>query len=565
MRWDGQAIGADDGALPGLERVGLVRSVRTPEFAGITFHEVTAKSALSKVPAMSRMPFRWTVNPYRGCSHACTYCLAPTTPVLMADGTHRPIGDLRAGDEIIGTESHGHYRRYVRTYVLDRWETRKRAYRVTLADGTRIVASADHRFLTERGWRHVVGGAGRRAHLALGDRVVGPGRRGLRELAGSTGGAADSARLLGQAVTGGDGLRVEALEALGGVDDLVGLVDITTGTRDFVADGVVSHNCFARPTHEYLDLDPGEDFDREVVVKVNVDDVLRAELSKRSWVHEPVALGTNTDPYQRAEGRYRLMPGIIGALAESRTPVSILTKGTLLRRDLPLLTDASSRVEVGIGVSLALLDPGLQASVEPGTPTPRARLDLIRAVRDAGLPCGVMVAPVLPWLTDSTRALTELLDAVQDAGATGVTVLPLHLKPGTREWFMTWLGREHPHLVAGYDRVYGRGTYASTAYRSWLWDRVRPMLEARGFAVPGHRGPVGVEGRFPGVEGRFRSGEPGGLGGRTPGTLPVDGVYPEGSLARGRHDAPGRGALAGMPVDGGGLDVAGAGAEQVLF
>ncbi|MGN7701172.1 Rv2578c family radical SAM protein [Cellulosimicrobium sp. 22601] len=553
MRWDGQALGADDGALPGLERAGLVRSVRTPDFAGITFHEVTAKSALSKVPAMSRMPFRWTVNPYRGCSHACSYCLAPSTPVLLADGTQRPIGELRVGDEIVGTAPHGAYRRYVRTRVLDRWTTRKRAYRVTLADGTRLVASGDHRFLTERGWRHVVGGSGRRAHLALGDVLVGPGSAAL---------AGGRVALEGRDVTGDEALRVDSLEALDGPGEETELVDITTGTRDFVAAGVVSHNCFARPTHQYLDLDAGDDFDREVVVKVNVDEVLRAELARASWGREPVALGTNTDPYQRAEGRYRLMPGIIDALAGSGTPLSVLTKGTLLRRDLPLLADAASRVEVGIGVSLALLDPTLQASVEPGTPSPRARLDLIRAVREAGLPCGVMVAPVLPWLTDSTRALTDLLDAVKDAGATGVTVLPLHLKPGTREWYLGWLAREHPQLVPGYERVYARGAYASKAYRSWLWDRVRPMLEARGFAVSGHRGPAGVEGRY-------RRGELGGLGDghRDPGP-PTDGAYPRGSLAGSPQESDRRGhdgALAGMPVDGGGLDVVGGGVEQVLF
>lgn len=552
MRWDGQAIGADDGALPGLERAGLVRSVRTPEFAGITFHEVTAKSALSKVPAISRMPFRWTVNPYRGCSHACSYCLAPGTPVLLADGTQRPIGELRVGDEILGTAPHGAYRRYVRTRVLDRWTTRRRAYRVTLADGTRLVASGDHRFLTERGWRHVVGG-GHRAHLALGDVLVGPGAAALAD---------GRPALEGLDVTGGEGLRVESLEALGGTGEETELVDITTGTRDFVAAGVVSHNCFARPTHQYLDLDVGEDFDREVVVKVNVDEVLRAELARRSWAREPVALGTNTDPYQRAEGRYRLMPGIIDALAGSGTPLSILTKGTLLRRDLPLLVDAASRVEVGLGVSLALLDPALQASVEPGTPSPRARLDLIRAIREAGLPCGVMVAPVLPWLTDSTRALTDLLDAVKDAGATGVTVLPLHLKPGTREWYMGWLAREHPQLVPGYERVYARGTYASKAYRSWLWDRVRPMLEARGFAVSGHRGPAGVGGRY-------RKGEPAGTDGHHHEGPPTDGAYPTGSLAGAPAEPGGRvghdGALAGMPVDGSGLDVVGGGVEQVLF
>ncbi|PZR52738.1 radical SAM protein [Xylanimonas oleitrophica] len=377
MRWDAQSVTADEGTLPGLdrpglERAGLLRSVRTPEFAGITFHEVTAKSALSKVPAMSKMPFRWTINPYRGCSHACTYC-------------------------------------------------------------------------------------------------------------------------------------------------------------------------FARPTHQYLDLDAGKDFDSEVVVKVNVADVLRTELAKPSWQREPVALGTNTDPYQRAEGRYRLMPGIVTALADSGTPFSILTKGTLLRRDLPLIAEAAGRVEVGLGVSIAFVDKELQQAVEPGTPAPQARLDLVRAIREAGLPCGVMVAPVLPWLTDSRDHLRRLLDAVADAGATGVTVLPLHLKPGTREWYLQWLGREHPHLLAGYERVFPRGTYAITAYRQWLWERVRPLLEERGFASSGHRARSGATGRH---HDDVRASHD-------------EGDYPSGSMVRG--------AVAGMPADGGDLRLAGGGIEQVLF
>lgn len=320
VRWNGQAINHDDGALPGLElpglrSAGLLRTVRSPEFAGVTFHEVLAKSALSKVPAASQMPFRWTINPYRGCSHACSYC-------------------------------------------------------------------------------------------------------------------------------------------------------------------------FARNTHEYLEMDAGHDFDSQVVVKVNADQVLRAELAKPSWTHEAVALGTNTDPYQRAEGRYRLMPGIISALADSGTPFSILTKGTLLRRDLPLLVRAAERVDVGLGVSLAFADSpagrALQQTVEPGTPVPRARLDLIRAIRATGLPCGVMVAPVLPWLTDSLAHLERLLDDLVDAGATGVTVLPLHLRPGAREWYLGWLERTHPHLMEGYGRVYARGSYAHKGYRDWLWDRVRPLIDERG-------------------------------------------------------------------------------------
>jgi DNA repair photolyase len=304
MRWDAQkttavaelrgGAGAEAGVLP---LAGLVRSVRTPEFAGMTFHEVLAKSALNRVPENSGMPFGWTVNPYRGCSHACVYC-------------------------------------------------------------------------------------------------------------------------------------------------------------------------FARKTHSYLDLDTGLDFDSQVVVKTNVGQVLRRELFRRSWSREHVAMGTNTDPYQRAEGRYRLMPGIIAALADSGTPFSILTKGTLLAA-------AGKEVNVGMGISLALMDPDLARTVEPGTPTPRARLELIRRLREAELPCGVMAMPILPWLTDSDEALDHLFGSLATAGATGVSAGPLHLRPGAREWYMGWLAKEHPQLVGKYRRLYGRGTYASQEYRSWLSGRIR--------------------------------------------------------------------------------------------
>lgn len=285
--------------------------MQTPEFEGITFHEVLCKSALNTVPAESRLPFRHTVNAYRGCSHACRYC-------------------------------------------------------------------------------------------------------------------------------------------------------------------------FARPTHEYLDLDAGDDFDRQVVVKLNVAAVLRRELRRRSWQREPVALGTNTDPYQRAEGRYRLMPGIIGALTEAATPFSILTKGTLLRRDLPLLRQASARVSVGIGVSLAIGDHDLQRALEPGTPSPRARLDLIRAITDAGLECSVMVAPVIPYLTDSVSHLDALLADIAAAGAVGVTAFPMHLRGSTRGWFLSWLAAEHPALVRRYRELYGRGAYVSPEYARWLADRIDPLIDRHG-------------------------------------------------------------------------------------
>jgi DNA repair photolyase len=258
------------------------------------------------------------------------------------------------------------------------------------------------------------------------------------------------------------------------------MYDITTGTGDFLANGVISHNCFARRTHEWLELDSGEDFNRQIVVKTNLVDVLRKELARPSWQREHVALGTNTDPYQRAEGRYQLMPGVIRALAGSGTPFSILTKGTLARRDLPLLVEAATQVPVGMGVSMAIWDDGLHRALEPGVPTPRARLELVRALTDAGLPCGVFLAPVLPGLTDDEESLDAALGAIAASGATGVTLIPLHLRPGAREWFLAWLTREHPELLPRYRELFRRGSYLPAEYRAELARRAAPILARHG-------------------------------------------------------------------------------------
>jgi DNA repair photolyase len=633
---------------------GWVRSVRTPEFAGITFHEVVARSVLNRPSAAGALPFSWTVNPYRGCSHACTYCLAGDTPILMADGRARPLSGLRAGDRIFGTVRHGRLRRYTVTTVLDHWSTVRPAYRVTLADGTWLIASADHRLLTDLGWRFVADvaerrwpGRHRRPHLSPGSMVVGTGafavlpkdstdyrlgylcgivrssgrpgsfrhpsggrhrvrlatlefealtrvraylaaagvatdrfldrsdrdprhevltvrardselgevrrlirwpatpseqwRRGFLAGAYDVGGhrpreygdepeavmlraevpevvaqIVAACRQLGFDATMDGVARVVVLGGLterlrylhtvdpacGGGPSLTGAVlgteavlavraveplglrlpmfDIATGTGDFIANGVVSHNCFARNSHTYLDLDAGADFDREIVVKVNTPEALAAQLRSPRWTREPVALGTNTDPYQRAEGRYRLMPGVIEAFSANATPFSVLTKGSLLARDLPLLVAAAAKVRVGLGVSIAMLDRRLSASVEPGTPTPQARLDLVRRVTDAGLACAVMVAPVLPGLTDGVDQLDALLGEVKAAGATGATVLALHLRPGAREWYRAWLAREHPDLVGHYDRIYGCGSYADRRYRAWLARRAGPLVRKHG-------------------------------------------------------------------------------------
>jgi DNA repair photolyase len=238
--------------------------------------------------------------------------------------------------------------------------------------------------------------------------------------------------------------------------------------------------CFARNTHTYLDLDAGEDFDRQIIVKINIGDVLARELRRPTWTHEPVALGTNTDPYQRAEGRYRLMPGIIAALTGSGTPFSILTKGTTARRDLPLLAVASRAVPVSMGVSIALLDEDIHAALEPGTPTPRARLELVRAIVQAGLPCQVLVAPILPMITDSDEQIDALLTEIAAAGATSATVFALHLRPGAREWFLNYLGTHHPPLLGPYAELYRKGSYVTRSYAADLARRSSVLLRKHG-------------------------------------------------------------------------------------
>jgi DNA repair photolyase len=466
MRWDAQRLDLEDpSALPGMPSIrGLLRSVQVPEFPGLTFHEVRARSALNHVPGESAMPFPWTINPYRGCSHACLYCVSGDTQILMADGSQRAIAALRVGDRIVGTAKRGGDRCYVTTEVLAHWSTRKPAHRLALWDGTEIVASGDHRFLTPRGWRHVTDDGDGRLSLTVEDELCGFGQKPPATWRGAVVGRTGELRVL----------SVEPLELS------MPMYDITTGTGDFIANGVISHNCFARRTHEWLEFDSGRDFDTQVVVKTNLVEVLERELARPSWQREHVALGTNTDPYQRAEGRYRLMPGVIRALARSGTPFSILTKGTLLRRDVPLLAAAAADVPVGLGVSMAIWDDGLHSALEPGVPTPRARLDLVRALTDAGLPCGVFLAPVLPGLTDIIEHLDAAIGAIAAAGASGVTVIPLHLRPGAKEWFMAWLRGAHPELVLRYERMYVKRAYVPAEYRTWLAQRVAPILARHG-------------------------------------------------------------------------------------
>jgi len=315
MRWDDLLLTEPvaDGAqpVPLLPRGAVTRTFDTPEFRGMTFYEVMCRSALNKVPEASRVPFRWTINPYRGCSHACVYC-------------------------------------------------------------------------------------------------------------------------------------------------------------------------FARKTHEYLDLDAGRDFDTRVVVKTNVGDVLRRELARPSWQHEHVAMGTNVDCYQRAEGRYRLMRDIIPALTAAANPFSILTKGALILRDLDLLTAAAEVTDVSAAVSVGFVDDEIWRTVEPGTPHPRRRLEVCAALQDAGIPCGVLLAPVLPFLTDSEAQLARTVRAVADAGAEYVSPIVLHLRPGAREWWLAWLAREHPALLPRYAELYAGRSYAPKSYQRQITATVQGLATRHG-------------------------------------------------------------------------------------
>jgi DNA repair photolyase len=613
MRWESMRLAGDTSArgqaAPALfERAAVTRTFDTPGFRGITFHEVHAKTIISRVPEASRVPFRWTINPYRGCSHACTYCVSGDTPVLMADGRHKPIAELRTGDRIYGTVLIGHCRRYVPTVVEAHWQTVKPAYRVTLADGTTLIASGDHRFLTERGWKHVAGtedGPGQRPHLTVSNALIGAGafaeqpkesadyRRGylcgmirgdaedfealsrvaryLAELGirapevsrllawppavganweigadwqkGFLAGIFDacgsldeevlqicvrtagslrrttyclaalgfewSADLAGDAggvvkLRGGlaesqrfchttdpaatrkrtiDGLLAEGERPIVSIERLgldIPMYDITTGTGDFIANGVISHNCFARNTHTYLDFDAGHDFDSQIVVKVNAPALLRKELAAPRWQGEHIAMGTNVDCYQRAEGRYELMPGIIRALTQAANPFSILTKGTLILRDIDLLEQAAEVTDVGLNVSVGIVDKALSRLIESGTPAPERRLAACAALNERGLSCGVLMGPIVPFLSDSPAQLDRAVRLIAAAGATHVSPIVLHLRTGAREWFLAWLREAHPELVGKYAGLYGGRAYAPADYQRRISEEVSELARKYG-------------------------------------------------------------------------------------
>jgi DNA repair photolyase len=309
VRWSSLTPEVDEQhRLPGYRDEALVRHFDAPEALDMRFYEVQARSVLNRVPGRSPMPFRWTVNPYRGCSHACCYC-------------------------------------------------------------------------------------------------------------------------------------------------------------------------FARPTHRYLGFDAGRDFEREIVVKVNAPEVLRAELARPSWRGEHVALGTNTDPYQWVEGRYRLMEGIWEALRDAGggrgNPCSVLTKSPLLLRDLPLMREIAERTQFSACLSIPTLDQRAWRASEPHTPNPRARLEAVAELNRAGIPTGVLIAPLMPGINDAPHQLEPLLQGAIEAGATSIGGVALHLRGEVRDVFTEWLRTHRPDLVERYRELYRRGAYAPREERERLAGLVR--------------------------------------------------------------------------------------------
>ena len=256
------------------------------------------------------------------------------------------------------------------------------------------------------------------------------------------------------------------------------------------------HYCFARAYHAYLDLGIGEDFSSKIVVKTNVAEVLRRELASPRWTGETVAMGTATDPYQHCEGRYRLTRGIVGALADFGNPLSLLTKSTLVLRDLAELRRLDQAAGVTLSMSVGTLDESVRRVVEPGTPPGRKRLEVLARFADVGIRTGVLVAPVLPGLTDDEEHLDDVLTACAEAGVSYAAAIVLHVRPSIREHFMPWLKSAYPWLYPRYVQLYGRRSNAPAAYVKevserfarlrlrhgigWSEGRPRPEREPRG-------------------------------------------------------------------------------------
>jgi DNA repair photolyase len=232
--------------------------------------------------------------------------------------------------------------------------------------------------------------------------------------------------------------------------------------------------CFARPTHTYLDFNAREDFEREIVVKVNVPELVRAELGRQSWKGEHVALGTNTDPYQWVEGRYNLMPGIWEAMRDFANPCSVLTKSPLLLRDIDLMRELAEATDFAANLSVPTLDEKAWRETEPHTPHPRKRLEAVAELNRAGIPTGVLIAPLMPGVNDTPEQVDEILELATEAGARSIGGVGLHLRGEVRDIWFAWLRQYRPDLIPRHERLYGRGAYLPRAEQERLSRMVRP-------------------------------------------------------------------------------------------
>jgi DNA repair photolyase len=283
-------------------------------------------------------------------------------------------------------------------------------------------------------------------------------------------------------------LRVVAIEPLG-VD--LPLVDITTGTGDFIANGIVSHNCYARRTHWFLDEDGVNQWDTKVFVKINAPDLLRVELRRPGWKRELVAIGTATDPYQAIEGRYRITRRILEALRDVQTPVSLITRCPMIVRDVDILRDLARGPGVTVCVSVATTDTRLAREIEPTVAPPAQRLQIVERLAAAGIRTGVMLAPILPGLTDQAAHIEAVLRAARYHGAHFVGHNVLHLGEITRDVFTRFLRDRYPGLVPLYRRLYPR-KYAPRGYRAAIGKIVLEAKERLGIRQPRYVGSAPV-------------------------------------------------------------------------
>jgi DNA repair photolyase len=237
--------------------------------------------------------------------------------------------------------------------------------------------------------------------------------------------------------------------------------------------------CYVRAFERRADRPSDHRYGTSIRVKINVAEVLRIELARASWEHGAIAIGAATDPYQPAEGRYRLTRGCIEALRDAANPFSIITRGPLVVRDAELLADASRRTSVSVTFSVPTLDDDVWRTTEPGTAPPSQRLRALRVLRDAGVRASVGMAPILPGLSDRPEQLERVVVAAREAGACGIWANLLYLKPGTREHFLDCLGRDWPELLPEYERLYAKGrAYLPQVETAPVRDHVRRLVNA---------------------------------------------------------------------------------------